>query len=85
MFSNGRLFLYQKAKGGSQMTNSKLLKGKIVENGFIQESLAKELGISPKTLNYKLVGKREFKESEITKLKDALHLTKDEIFKIFFA
>lgn len=62
------------------------LKGKIVQAGYSQRSLAKELGISINTLNSKVNGKRPFDTLEIRKLCDALGITdNDEKADIFLA
>jgi len=45
--------------------SSNKLKGKIVEAGFSQRSLAKEIGMSINTLNSKVNGKTPFNTNEI--------------------
>lgn len=50
------------------MTDSNLLRAKIIEKGFTQTEIATKLGISAQSLNYKINNKREFKASEIEKL-----------------
>lgn len=56
------------------MENNKL-KGKIVEAGYSQRSLARELGISKNTLNAKVNGKTPFNTVEIEKLCDKLGIS----------
>lgn len=48
------------------------LKGKIVEAGYSQRSLALELGISKNTLNAKINGKLPFNTVEIEKICEKL-------------
>ena len=57
------------------------LKGKIRAKGYTQEKLAKELGISPKTLSNKL-SKGVFGSDEIEKMIKILEI--DKPTKIFF-
>lgn len=64
------------------MTNTLKLKALMVEKGFTQEQLAKKLGISEQSLNYKINNKREFKASEITIMIDLLKIT--NVSEIFF-
>lgn len=56
------------------MTNKKLLRAKILENGYTQELLAKELGISTTSLNYKINNKRPFSSTEMFKICDILKI-----------
>ncbi|MDR0677055.1 MAG: hypothetical protein LBF97_08505 [Elusimicrobiota bacterium] len=44
--------------------NLEQLKCKIKKNGLKQKYIAKQLGITPECLIYKLKGKRDFKNSE---------------------
>lgn len=67
------------------MTNTAKLKAKIVEKGMVQEELAKALGVTNATFNYKVNNKTEFKASEIKKLSKFLSLTVEETSNIFFA
>ena len=53
------------------MTSNKL-KGKIVEAGYSQRSLAAELGMSKNTLNSKVNGKIPFNTDEIEKICEKL-------------
>lgn len=67
------------------MFNQKLLKAKIIAQGFTRAEIAKKMGISLTTLNYKLNGRQEFKLSEMKKICTILNLSKSEREKIFFA
>jgi transcriptional regulator with XRE-family HTH domain len=67
------------------MFNQKLLKAKIIAQGFTRAEIAKKMGISLTTLNYKLNGRQEFKLSEMKKICTILNLNKSEREKIFFA
>lgn len=63
------------------MTATKKLKSKMVEAGITQAELAKILGISAQSMNYKINNKSEFKVSEIEAVADALKIgNKDEYF-----
>lgn len=64
------------------MTNTLKLKALMVEKGFTQEQLAKKLGISEQSLNYKINNKREFKASEIQALTKILDV--QDVDSIFF-
>lgn len=58
------------------------LKGLIVANGMTQESLAKEIGITPKTFYLKMK-KGVFGSDEIEKMIEILHI--EDPMPIFFA
>ncbi len=66
------------------MTNTLKLKAAIAESGMNQEQIAKMLGVSLCTFNYKLNGVSEFKASEIKKLSELLCLNSDKVMQIFF-
>ena len=66
------------------MFNQKLLKAKIIAHGLTRAEMAKKIGISLTTLNYKLNGRQEFKLSEVKKICTILNLNKTEREKIFF-
>ena len=70
-------------KEGKTMTNILKLKAAIMESGYNQEQLAKILGLTVSTLNYKINNKREFKAKEIKKLCEVLNIS--DIKTIFFA
>lgn len=64
------------------MINANLIRAKIVENGMTQEQVAKEMGISAKTLSIKMnTGKFGLHEAE--KLIEILKI--EEPVKYFFA
>lgn len=67
------------------MTETNKLKALIMKNGFTQESIAKAIGVTVATFNYKLHNKVEFKASEIKKLSRLLYLSALEVDEIFFA
>lgn len=67
------------------MTHSAKLKAKIVEKQLNQEEIAKQLGMTIATFNYKVNNKTEFKASEIKVLSELLGLTSEEVNAIFFA
>lgn len=67
------------------MTNSELLKAKIKESGVSITFLAEKCNVSREYFYQKLNGGVEFKQSEISAIKDALHLTQSERNDIFFA
>ena len=70
-------------RGTSRMNKNKL-KGKIREQGFTYQKLAKKIGIGLTSMNYKLNGKHLFNHEEMIKLKEALKLSDNEIIEIFF-
>lgn len=59
--------------------------GKIRERGLTQESLAPMCGMELSTLNRKLRGKGEWKQSEIIKACDAVGIEYADIPVYFFA
>ena len=65
------------------MTNTEALKRKIKSEKLSKRKLAKMLNLSESGLYLKLNNKREFRASEIRKLKDALKLTVAETVQIF--
>lgn len=66
------------------MINTLKLKAAIAESGMNQEQIAKMLGVSLCTFNYKLNGVSEFKVSEIKKLAELLKMENETMVKIFF-
>lgn len=62
--------------------NANLLRGKIAEEGLTQSRLAKAIGISENSLSRKLLGKREFRLSEVVDICNILNIENPE--KIFF-
>lgn len=67
------------------MVDCAKLKGSIVAKGFTQEKIAEKLGLSTTAFSNKVTNKTEFKASEISKIRDLLCLTYDELSSIFFA
>lgn len=65
------------------MTNTAKLKALIIEKGYRQEDIAKKLDISTQSFNYKINNKRDFRASEIEKLKFLLDIK--DVDPIFFA
>lgn len=65
--------------------NKNKLKGKIREQGFTYQKLAKKIGIGLTSMNYKINGKNLFNQEEMKKLKEALRLTDNETIDIFFS
>lgn len=66
------------------MTDTRKLKGKMVEHGFTIEEMAKTIGISTTSFSYKLNNKRQFVAEEIRDISKALQLQSNEIEIIFF-
>lgn len=64
------------------MYSAKELKAQMARRGFTQERLAKEIGISIKTLNLKIKS-GNFKLSEVQAIANALDL--EDLNPIFFA
>ncbi len=67
------------------MTNSSQLKAKIDESGFKLRFVAQKLGLSYQGFQNKLMGKSDFKASEIVALRQLLQLSIEEEQSIFFA
>lgn len=63
---------------------SKLL-GKIREQGYTQETLAKKIGLSACSMNLTLNNKREFRQDEILELGKLLDIEPDDYGAYFFA
>ena len=63
---------------------SKLL-GRIKEKGLTQESLAKNIGITPGSMSEKLNNKANFKQKEIFAICRELDISVGEIGEYFFA
>lgn len=67
------------------MINKYLLKGKIIESGNTQSSIAKKMGLSNNTLSAKINGKNRFYSDEVLKLCKIIGIeTADELAKIFY-
>ena len=65
------------------MTNTEALEHKILSAKILKRDLAKALNISETCLYSKLSNRREFKASEICKLRDVLDLSVAETVDIF--
>ena len=67
------------------MTNTRKLKGKIVEKGYTLLSFAKAVEISPPVLRKRINGAADFRVSEIERVCAVLGIEKAEINDYFFA
>lgn len=68
-----------------QIYNYNKLMGRMKELGYTQESLSKAVGICETTLNLSLNNKRNFKQNEIVKICEFLHIPKSRLAEYFFA
>jgi transcriptional regulator with XRE-family HTH domain len=66
----------------TQKFNPNKVKGLIAEKGITQEILASVLGISDTALNYKLLRKSQFKDTEIAKMADYFNVDVSYFFSI---
>lgn len=66
-----------------QYDYSKFL-GRMKELGFTQEALARKLGISACSLNFSLNNKRSFRQDEMLKLGELLHIPTSMFQEYFF-
>lgn len=71
-----------KKKGGN-MTNSVLLKSKMILKGYTLSALAEKLDFSKTTLSQKINGKIKFSQIDIRNISRILELSADEIKEIF--
>lgn len=62
--------------------NSNKLKGKMIEKSYTQKNLAKELGITPQSLNAKINKRSQFTLDEVVKIISILDI--DNPMEIFF-
>ena len=67
------------------VTNTKLLKAKMILNGDTIQTLADCLGINRQNASIKINGKREFKQLEIAMIVKRYKLSYEEIESIFFS
>lgn len=58
--------------------NANLLRGKMVSNGFTQETLAQKMNITANTLSAKMNGKSQFDLAEVLKMCEILGITNNE-------
>lgn len=72
-------------KRGANMTNTQMLKGKIVEKNLTQRKLAELVNISRASFYRKIkTGGNDFSIGEALKIAKILSLTRDEASSIFF-
>ena len=60
------------------------LSGRMKEYGYTQESLSKGIGVSETTLNLSLNNKRNFKQDEMLKICELLHISNEMLTDYFF-
>lgn len=65
--------------------NINKLKGKIVEAGYTQDTLAEKIHMDKSTLNRKLKTGESFSIGQANEIARVLKLTKEEAISIFFA
>lgn len=66
------------------MTDTNKLKGLIAMHGYSQTDVAKMIGLSATSFNYKINGIRPFTQKEIGKLISIFRIKNNEIVSIFF-
>lgn len=71
----------KRMKGVSKIYNK--LKGRIYEQGYSVNEIAKALNQSQVNISYKLHGKVKWKQKDIDKLMELLSIEKDEVEKYF--
>ena len=71
-------------KGSKKVTNTNLLRQKITESGYKLQYVAEQLSLTYFGFMKKVNNETEFKASEISTLKNLLHLTDEEANAIFF-
>lgn len=66
--------------------NKDLLKGEIRAKDMTQDAVAARIGVSRSRFNAKLNGHKgaEFTLGEARAMKELLHLSKDQVYEIFF-
>ena len=77
-------YCLKKTEGGEDV-NANLFKSKMIASGYTQKTLADELGISLCTLNSKINGKADFRQTEISAIMHLLSLSPEDVDHIFFA
>lgn len=65
------------------VTETALLKARMVLHGYTIKSLAVEIGCGEQNLSLKINGKRKFNQMEIACIAKVLKLTPDDIMTIF--
>lgn len=63
--------------------NALKVKAAVVESGYSQTALAKEMNMSKNTLNFKLNGRSDFTVPEMWQISHILHIPKERILDIF--
>lgn len=67
------------------MTNTTLLRSKMILHNDNTSSFAKHIGINRQNASKKINGKRDFKQSEIIKIAELYNLTDSEVREIFLS
>lgn len=67
------------------MIDLRLLREALKSRGYTQEKMAKSIGITPYTMNRKLLGTFDFKAREMNQMAALMKLSRKEIVDIFFA
>lgn len=67
------------------MVDTNSLKSAIAKKGYTQGEVARKIGISTQSLNYKILNKTEFKVDEAYRLCVVLEIPKEEMGNIFFS
>ena len=57
---------------------------KMRARGFLQKTLAEEIGITEEQFCKKLAGRYDFKQREILRICDVLEISRDDIGRYFF-
>lgn len=65
--------------------NPNELKAEIARNNMTIPVLAQKLGLSKKAMYQKISGETQFKQKEISAIKNILNLSEEKTFAIFFA
>lgn len=61
------------------------LRGRITEKGKTQAEIAREIGISPQAMSYKMNGKIGFSQKDIIKICDILDIDLSNVGSFFYA
>lgn len=61
------------------------LKAEVVRQGLTLDELSNAIGINPASLSRKMSGVSDFYRGEIEKIVQVLHLSGDDVLRIFFA
>ena len=68
----------------SKMVNTNKLKAKMVEKGYTQEQLAREMGISSAAFSRRMANVSDFAVGEVGVLIEILDIAESELVPIFF-